>query len=242
MQLYDRNNRISLRRFSWSPTFRRSLSRFVVSARSTALPPKGGTPYRALPPKGGTPYRGGTPCRGLAGFTMVEIALSLAVVAFALVAILGVLPTGMTVQKDNRDDGVINQEGRYWLEAIRSGARGLDDITNYVESITITNQTTHKAVTFDNGIAGAVGLRPQDVIALLSTAKYVLKGANFETNRVTARVKAITGPAVEKGPLTNEFSFRYEMQVEITGNNVSLIGGTFQDIEAQRRYVNTLGN
>src|SRR5437868_7481710 len=72
------------------------------------------------------------------GFTMVEIALSIAVVAFALVAILGVLPTGMTVQKDNRDDNVINQEGRYWLEAIRSGARGIEDLTNYVESITIT--------------------------------------------------------------------------------------------------------
>ena len=30
-----------------------------------------------------------------AAFTMVEIALSIAIVAFALVAILGVLPTGM---------------------------------------------------------------------------------------------------------------------------------------------------
>src|SRR3954466_2814828 len=90
--------------------------------------------------------RAGRPTRS--GFTMVEIALCIAVVAFALVAILGVLPTGMTVQKDNRDDGVINQDGRYWLEAIRSGARGLDDITNFVESITITNLTTHKAATF----------------------------------------------------------------------------------------------
>src|SRR6185369_17131888 len=87
--------------------------------------------------------------RGCAAFTMVEIALSIAVVAFALVAILGVLPTGMTVQKDNRDDNVINQEGRYWIEAIRTGARGLDDITNYVESIAITNITKKKNVSFD---------------------------------------------------------------------------------------------
>src|SRR5688572_33426307 len=72
-----------------------------------------------------------------AGFTMVEIALSLAVVAFALVAIMGVLPTGMTVEKDNREDTLINQEGRYWLEAIKNGARGLDEITNYVESVRI---------------------------------------------------------------------------------------------------------
>src|SRR5205809_5047379 len=94
--------------------------------------------------------RGGRPTR--AGFTMVEIALSIAVVAFALVAILGVLPTGMTVQKDNRDDNVINQEGRYWLEAIRSGARGIEDLTNYVESITITNRK--KSLVIDSGSAG----------------------------------------------------------------------------------------
>jgi hypothetical protein len=154
--------------------------------------------------------------RSARAFTMVEIALSIAVVAFALVAILGVLPTGMTVQKDNRDDNIINQEGRYWLEAIRSGARGLDDITNYVESVTITNITKpKKTVVFDNGAGGAGNLlRPEDIIALLSTPKYINGGA--ETNRVLARVKAITGPAAEKGPLTNEFSFRYELQVELT--------------------------
>ena len=173
---------------------------------------------------------------------MVEIALSIAVVAFALVAILGVLPTGMTVQKDNRDDGVINQEGRYWLEAIRSGAR-VEDLTNYVESITITNQTVaKKSVTFDNGYGGAVGLRPQDVIALLSTPKYIFDDKNNrETNRVSARVKAITGPAAEKGSLTNEFSFRYEMQVEITPSSTSPLAGTFPDGGAQNRFISTLG-
>ena len=147
---------------------------------------------------------------------MVEIALSIAVVAFALVAILGVLPTGMTVQKENRDDNVINQEGRYWLEALRSSSKGLEDITNYVESITITNLTTRKSVTFDNP---KDLLRPIDMIALLSTPKFFRDG--LETNRVTARVKAITGPAAEKGPLTNEFSFRYELQVEVTPSLMS---------------------
>lgn len=154
--------------------------------------------------------------RSARAFTMVEIALSIAVVAFALVAILGVLPTGMSVQKDNRDDNIINQEGRYWLEAIRSGSLGLEDITNYVESVTITNITKpKKTVVFDNGAGGPGNLlTPEDIIALLSTPKYIAGGT--ETNRILARVKSITGPASEKGPLTNEFSFRYEMQVEIT--------------------------
>src|SRR6267143_1351723 len=71
--------------------------------------------------------------RGLAAFTMVEIAISLGVIAVALVAILGVLPTGVRVQRDNREDTILNQEGVFWLDAIRSGSRGLDYLTNYVD-------------------------------------------------------------------------------------------------------------
>src|SRR6478609_5935846 len=74
-----------------------------------------------------------------AGFTMVEIAFSLAIVAFALVAIMGVLPTGMTVQKDNREDTLVNNDAAFWLETLRSGSRGLDDLTNYVEQIDVSN-------------------------------------------------------------------------------------------------------
>src|SRR3954469_20413627 len=88
-------------------------------------------------------------------FTMIEIALSIAVVAFALVAIIGVLPTGMTVQKDNREDTIISQEGRYWMQAIKSGALGLEDITNYVESITVSNITKPTlSYTINNGPTG----------------------------------------------------------------------------------------
>src|SRR5437016_7186299 len=75
-----------------------------------------------------------------AAFTMVEIALCLGVIAFALVAIIGVLPTGLRVQRDNREDTIINQEGLLWVEAIRSGSRGLDYLTNYVDTITISNR------------------------------------------------------------------------------------------------------
>ena len=35
---------------------------------------------------------------------MVEIAICLAVIAFALVAIIGILPAGLQVQKENRED------------------------------------------------------------------------------------------------------------------------------------------
>src|SRR5688572_19987194 len=69
-------------------------------------------------------------------FTMVEIAIALAVIGFALVAIIGVLPSGLEVQKDNREETVINQDAVYFMDAIRSGARGADDLTNYVFAIT----------------------------------------------------------------------------------------------------------
>src|SRR3989440_390853 len=86
------------------------------------------------------------PCRKEAAFTMVEIALCLGVIAFALVAIIGVLPTGIRVQRDNREDTVINQEGLLWVEAIRSGSRGLDYLTNYVDTITISNRGSANSV------------------------------------------------------------------------------------------------
>jgi hypothetical protein len=145
---------------------------------------------------------------------MVEIALSLAVVAFALVAIMGVLPTGMTVEKDNREDTLINQEGRFWLEAIKTGARGLDEITNYVESVRIDRiQGTTNKIEFNN--SPTTPLRPADIIGLLSIPKY----EGLQTNRVTARVRQITGAAADRSPMrgtaANDASFRYQMLVEI---------------------------
>ena len=67
---------------------------------------------------------------------MIEIALCLAIIGFALVGIIGVLPIGMGVQKENREETIIDQDATVWMDAIRSGARGYDDLTNYVVAIT----------------------------------------------------------------------------------------------------------
>jgi type II secretory pathway pseudopilin PulG len=161
------------------------------------------------------------PSRGERAFTMVEIALSLAVVAFALVAIIGVLPLGMTVQKDNREDTLIGQEGRFWLEAIKSGARGIYDLTNYVEFIRVqpTNvggTTPFQLVEVENNAEPY--LTPTEIIGLLSIPKYEGPTNRVVTNIITARVRAITGPATEQSPFTNSNPnvFRYELQTEIT--------------------------
>src|SRR5277367_1861898 len=66
--------------------------------------------------------------RPVSAFTLVEIAISLAVIGIALVAIVGVLPAGLDVQRENRERTVINQDATIFIEAIRNGARGADDL------------------------------------------------------------------------------------------------------------------
>src|ERR1700742_2680906 len=69
-------------------------------------------------------------------FTIIEIALCLGIIGFALVAIIAVLPRGLDVQKRNREETIIGQDAEVWMNAIRNGARGYDDLTNYVLCIT----------------------------------------------------------------------------------------------------------
>src|SRR5258706_9817042 len=105
--------------------------------------------------------------RATAAFTMVEIAIAVAVIAFALVAIIGILPAGLQVQKENREDTLMAQDGTYWMEAIRNGARGLDDLTNYVSRIEIVNNSgVTNSYTDFTGVSPSGGAQ---VIGLLTT-------------------------------------------------------------------------
>jgi type II secretory pathway pseudopilin PulG len=170
-----------------------------------------------------------------AAFTMIEIAISLAVIGFALVAIIGILPTGMNVQRENREETIINQDAMVLLDAIRYGARGMDDLTNYVEGITISTRelnrnmqttfsqdvtyTTTNSTSPDNfGLLS--GLR---IVGLLSTPKYQPPIADprdlIVSNYVVATIRAMSGLASEKVPQVNrdihDLSFRYKVFVDI---------------------------
>lgn len=87
--------------------------------------------------------------RANAGFTLVEIAISIAVVAFALVAIIGVLPTGMQVQKENREETQINQDAPLLLEAIRTGATNVDNLAANLEYLVNFVSSTNGVVWYD---------------------------------------------------------------------------------------------
>ncbi|MSU35817.1 MAG: hypothetical protein EXS36_12080 [Pedosphaera sp.] len=94
-------------------------------------------------------------------FTMVELALCIAVAGIALVAIIGVLPTGMNVQKKNREETIINADAQYWLEAIRNGSIGLQDLTNYVDVIRITSSNN---ITGSYDVSHFVGARWKSLV------------------------------------------------------------------------------
>jgi hypothetical protein len=172
---------------------------------------------------------------------MVEIALCLAIVGFALVAIIGVLPAGLNVQKENREETILNQDSTVWLDAIRAGGRrdqfGVsDELTNYVDRIVVSNwlYTINPAGPATIAIGRTiVGERTQGpntttlltngahVVGLLSTPRIAYINPNqFVSNYVIAYCRAISGTAAEK-PMQNnadvrDLGFTYRMVVDIT--------------------------
>ncbi len=159
-----------------------------------------------------------------AAFTMVEIAICLAIIGIALVAIIGVLPIGMRAQRDNREKTIINQDSTVFMNAIRNGARSADDLTNYVYAITnYQTQYPPGTVTTPMGYGSGYLTNGASIVGLLSTPEYT--DANFApvpgspsggySNHIVAYVRSISGPAVEKPPQDNPIlqqdSFSYHL-------------------------------
>ena len=102
------------------------------------------------------PVRNQSP-RRTAGFTMVELALCIAVVAIAMVAIIGVLPAGLNVQQQNREDTIIDQDATMLMDALRNGAIRFDDLTNYVDYIVVERGRVNATRGTGTGVSGFVG-------------------------------------------------------------------------------------
>ncbi len=177
--------------------------------------------HPAGPARGNVPGRSGP---GRRAFTLVEIALCIAIIGFAIVAIIGVLPTGMRVQKDNRDDTIVQQDGKLLLEAIRAGARGMYDLTNYVDTIVITNWLSGRAspsgvVRYSVTPTGSDRriVDSEQIVSLLTTPKLVVVGNQIQTNVVVAYMRSITGVAAEKSRRggMKDFAFRYLVRSEV---------------------------
>jgi type II secretory pathway pseudopilin PulG len=171
-------------------------------------------------------------------FTMVEIALSLAVIGIALVAIIGVLPIGMNVQKDNREETIVNQDATVFIQAIRNGVSSpyATDLTNYVYAIT-NFQTVYpsgNAVVPTPGWGSSYLTNNARIIGLLSTPEYTdqygnptnnLFGGGY-SNHVVAYVRSISGAAVEKPPQDNPIVQQDSFGYKIICNNLPVAVST----------------
>ena len=170
------------------------------------------------------------------GFTIIEIALCLGIIGFALVAILAALPSGLNVQKRNREETIIGEDAGVWMSALRTGARGYDDLTNNV--LCITNFWTRYNADFSTGPSGFDYYTPTNslitstnvpsflltngarIIGLLSTPKRIpdVIDPPYQSNYVVAYVRAFSGAAVDKAPQNNATiladAFIYRMIVE----------------------------
>jgi hypothetical protein len=172
---------------------------------------------------------------------MIEIAISLAIIAFAMIAVIGILPLGMNVQRQNREETIINQDATVLVNAIVNGEQGLDDLTNYVVAITNTqtwytepsqNQFVPKFThvnfytytnSYVNDLPGGLPLRNGAIIVgLLSTPKYAISryiDSGFFSNHVVATVRSMSGSVSDKAPQTNatvqSMAFAYRVICEV---------------------------
>jgi len=175
-------------------------------------------------------------------FTIIEIALCLGIIGFALVAIIAALPRGLDVQKRNREETIIGHDADIWMSALRSGARGYDDLTNYVMCITnfwtaydSNLRVINSGVDYytpSNSSRTSINPATDDfpltngahIIGLLSSPKTIPPfippppAGGYQSNYFVAYVRSISGAAVDKVPQANSViladSFIYRMIVE----------------------------
>ncbi len=137
----------------------------------------------------------GAPCGGESGFTMAEIAIALGVIAIALIAILGVLPTGLQVQRDNREETIINQDARLLLQALKTAGREELAPSDLGSFVVITNDRFSAPYNV-NGI-------PTEVLLRFLCDPFVAH---------TNVLAAISGGIASRG---SEVGFRYQLVSEV---------------------------
>lgn len=158
--------------------------------------------------------------RGTAAFTLIEIALSVAVVAFALVAIIGILPMGMEVQKDNREDTIINQEGPFHLEAMLNASTNLGTLHTNLEWIEL-----HVDGVFAwRAYASSTNLDSRRLLGIMCRPKYETNSTSVTTNELYLKVRANSGPLSLESTNTRDLAFSYILKCEVIPFTVSTYG------------------
>ena len=149
------------------------------------------------------------------GFTLVEIAISMAIIAFALTVIIGILPSSMRVQRDVREETLVLSDGNYVLESIRHGARNADALMDCVDRIL---QGTNVVPFYSSSnIIQAMTANQNNVL--------VVNGVAVSTVVVTMR--SLGGSMVTQGAANQEMALRYQITPELLPVNVANLNTKF---------------
>jgi type II secretory pathway pseudopilin PulG len=157
--------------------------------------------------------------RGDHAFTMVEIAICLAIIGFALVGLIGIMPTGTRVQKDNREETIVDQDAKYFMQALSGGMRYIPNLMRYVDR---TN-----------------GISPANLTNELFWSFLASVGSK------TTEVRSVSGPIPGKGFGGNaavannlaDVSFKYLLTVD-----VEPFSGTMDTSNTSYDYLSYLSN
>jgi type II secretory pathway pseudopilin PulG len=192
-----------------------------------------------------------------AAFTLTELALCIAVVGIALTAIIGVLPSGLNVQKQNREDTLISQDAQFLMETIRSGALAIPDLTNQVDFIlwrrtgAERQEFYFRGPNYQESLPGTVIplTASWQVTALLGMPRYEAIPAGLVQNEVTAQFRTFSSPFSEKAyrgaggrpdPSRLETALRYLVTSEnqVTPTRPPLILNTYTNLAASNIVAN----
>jgi type II secretory pathway pseudopilin PulG len=177
----------------------------AIPAAMNSLSPSGGV-------KGSVASR-----RWVRAFSLVEIAISLGVIAVAVIAIMGVLPTGLSVQQDNREDTIINQDANFLLQALANSNTNVTALTNSVDVVRVYTTNITNGILFTNFLAGSNATAAQ-LIQALSTPRWFPGNTNV-TNLVIASIRSFSGTLIEQqatNRIARDFAFAYQLTVDIS--------------------------
>ncbi len=141
----------------------------------------------------------------------------------------------MSVQKDNFARNPHQLDITFLMNAIRNGAQGQDDLTNYIIAITnnwVIYDTNNNFIgsgvdwytTSNYSVGGNVYTtfsltNGSNIVGILSTPKYIYPWSvgQYRSNTISADFRAITGAAVDQGTNSNsqDFAFKYRVFPEI---------------------------
>ncbi|MBI5799226.1 MAG: type II secretion system protein [Verrucomicrobia bacterium] len=150
------------------------------------------------------------PSRPTRAFTMVEVALSLAIVAFAMVAIIGVMPIGLNVQKENREETIVSQDAAVILEAIRGGNSSANIAS--LQAACIQIQGINASI-----VPGATATT-LDIVRRLSIPRW---DTSYLTNLVQAHFRSMSGNLADTASAGSAMAFSYVVTSEVTNFTAS---------------------